>query len=156
MNFFDLLFILLILWSLAEGWFKGPLFILGSLAGVLSAFYLSEHLVRQGKLSGLFGGGVQGSLLGYSAVSLGALVLGWGLSKLVAGISEKQRRRPVYKQLALIIGVARSQVFSLLFYGAVVLYVPSFGDDLSRSFFVDWLAWLHQLLGGAELALITP
>ena len=125
------------------------------MAGALAAFYLVEKVVRQGLASQFLGGGVQGSLQGYALLALAGLLLGGGLARLSEGFKERLPDKRPLKHLALILGVARAQVLSLLFYGAVALYVPSFGDDLARSFFVDWLGWLHRTLGGAELALIN-
>ncbi|MDT8445555.1 MAG: CvpA family protein [bacterium] len=154
MNFFDLTFLLVTLFFGLLAWFKGPIFEAIGLAGCLGGFFVAERLLRAGKLAELTGGWLQSTLMNYAAICLAGWLVGLLLGRLATALGLHPPKATGLKYLALFLGLFKSQVINVMIYALVVLYVPSFDDDLNRSMLRGWLGGMHHLLGGAKLALI--
>jgi membrane protein required for colicin V production len=154
MNFFDLIFSVILIGFLVisffRGFFKELLSSLGVVAGYLAAEAFHErywHLVQpilqnvdQAKMITYFGIFAIGNLLG-------------GLLSIFFRLFYPGGQPSFFSRIpGGFLGLLKATVICLVIFHIVMQYIPSFSDDLQASFFFPWFLYLKNLAGGINLA----
>lgn len=156
MNFFDLIFSIIIigffLLSFARGSFKELFSTIGAVAGYLAA----ENFT--GKYISIASQFIQdydrAFLVTYIVIFILGLVLGAILSTFFKLFYSSQPANLPSRILGGLLGLVKAAVVIMVIFFIVRGYIPSFADDLAQSAYTPWLKSFHNLLSGMNLAFL--
>ncbi len=156
MNFFDLVFSLLIVGFLLFGFFKGSLraifSTLGLAIGYIGAerFYLQYKSITQQYIEN----SDQAEIITYLTILAAGIVIGMALSTLVGVLLVFQRPSFYSRILGGILGLMKGVLICLLIF-SLIYYFPAFSDDLNASLFSPWFLEFKDWMNGIIFALIS-
>lgn len=156
MNFFDLVFSILILIFIALGFSKGSLRELLSAFGIVIGYFGAEQFHERylGITQQYIENSAQAKVVTYLAIFAVGLVVGIILSTLVRLMSAGQRPNVPSRILAGLMGLAKGILVCLVIYFVIEGYIPSYLDDLYNSSYTPWLQEFRKLINGINFALI--
>jgi len=157
MNFFDLIFSILILVFIALGFSNGSLRELLSTVGIIIGYVGAEqfHERYMGITLQYLDNYAQAKVITYLAIFAVGLVIGIILSTLVRLMSAAgQRPNLPSRILAALMGLLKGVLVCLAIYFVIEGYIPSYLDDLYNSTYTPWLQELRKLLNGINFAFI--
>ncbi|MBU2645930.1 CvpA family protein [bacterium] len=156
MNFFDLIFTILILIFLVLGFSKGSFRELLSTIGIVIGYVGAEQFHERylGITLQYIQNYAQAKVITYLAIFAVGLVIGFILSTLVRLMSSSQRPSFPSRILAGFLGLLKGVLICLAIYFVVEGYIPSYMDDLYNSAYTPWLQHFRKLINGINFALI--
>lgn len=156
MNFFDLVFTILILVFIGLGFSNGSLRELLSTIGIVIGYVGAEQFHERylGITLQYISNYGQAKVITYLAIFAAGLVVGIILSTLVRLMSAGQRPNIPSRILAGLLGCAKGVLICLAIYFVIEGYVPSYLDDLYNSSYTPWLQEFRRLINGINFALI--
>ena len=156
MNFFDLIFSILILVflfiSFSRGSLKEFLSTFGIVIGYLSAERFHERYLNI--TLQYIQDYAQAKIITYLAIFAVGLIIGMILTTLVRLMTTNQRPNVPSRILAGFLGLLKGVLVCLAIYFVVEGYVPSYLDDLHNSAYTPWLQQFRNLINGINFALI--
>lgn len=158
MNFFDIIFTLIIvvffLFSFSRGSLRALLSAVGVGLGYLLADRFHERYVSI-TLQYLSDYG-QAKIVTYLALFVIGIIIGVLLSAVVR-IFFTSFQNPALPSRILggLLGILIGSLFCLLILFVVEQYLPSFADDLVASFYTPWLKTIEEIISGINFAFIS-
>lgn len=156
MNFFDIVFTLIIgffvVLSTSRGALREILSTLGILVGYVAAerFHPKYMDITMRYLADVS----QAKIVTYFAIFAGCILIGLILSTLVKAFFSFKRPTIISRSIGGLLGLTKALLICLLIFFTVEGYIPSFMDDLYNSLYTPWLQNLRSLINGINLAFI--
>ncbi len=156
MNFFDLIFSILIIVFLLLSFSKGSLRELLSTIGIVIGYVAAEQFHERYLSITLqyIENYAQAKVITYLAIFAVGLIIGIILSTLVRLMSVGQRPNIPSRILAGLMGLLKGVLVCLAIYFVVEGYIPSYMDDLYNSAYTPWFQQFRKLINGINFALI--
>lgn len=157
MNFFDLIFSILILIFIALGFSNGSLRELLSTLGIVIGYVGAEQFHERylGITLQYIENYAQAKVITYLAILAIGLVIGIILSTIVRLMSSAGQR-PAFPSriLGSMMGLIKGVLVCLAIFFVIEGYIPSYLDDLYNSSYTPWLQEFRKLINGINFALI--
>ncbi len=156
MNFFDLVFSILILFFLFLSFSRGSLKELLSTFGIVIGYFSAEKFYERylGITLQYIQDYSQAKVITYLAIFAIGLFIGIILSTLVRMMTDNQRPNFPSRILASFLGLLKGVLICLAIYFVVEGYIPSYMDDLYNSAYTPWFQQFRKLIHGINFALI--
>lgn len=156
MNFFDLVFSIIILFFFFLSFSRGSLKELLSTFGIIIGYFGAERLHERylGITLQYIQDYSQAKVITYLAIFAAGLIIGIVLSTLFRLMTGGERPNFPSRILASFLGLLKGVLICLAIYFVVEGYIPSYMDDLYNSTYTPWLQQFRKLINGINFALI--
>ena len=157
MNFFDIVFTLIIVVFFLFSFSRGSLRALLSAIGIGLGYLLADRFHERYVSITLqyLADHAQAKIVTYLALFAIGLIIGILLSAVVRVFFSFQNPALPSRVLGGLLGILVGSLFCLLILFVVEQYLPSFADDLSASFYTPWLKNIEEIISGINFAFIS-
>jgi len=155
MNFFDLVFLLILVWASLRGWFKGISHQLFGFLALLIGTIVAEtwalpFLESQSLLSA--NAGVPNAVV-YGIVLFILLFIGRLIYKFTAPVTAQMIDQNLPKGIFLIFSFGQTCLIGSMIFYLFSRHFPAFSEELNQSQSLQWIGQIRPWLGGVNLAL---
>ncbi len=156
MNFFDIIFTIILVVFVLLSTTRGLLRELLSTLGIVVGYFAAEQFYPQYMNFTLqyLSNTSQAKIVTYFAIFAICILAGIVLSTLVKVFLSFKRPTIFSRLIGGCLGLIKWLLICLLIFFVVEGYVPSYMDDLYQSFYTPWLQNLRSFINGINLALI--
>jgi membrane protein required for colicin V production len=156
MNFFDIIFSLIIIIFIFLGASKGAFREFISTLGIILGYYAAErfHTRYMGFTLEYVSNDAQARVVTYFAIFAAFVLAGIILSSLVKAFISFKRPTLLSRVFGALLGLTKALLICLLIFFIVEGYISSYLDDLYNSLYTPWLQNLRSLVNGIKFAFI--
>lgn len=156
MNFFDIVFALIILFFIVLSASRGALRELLSTLGIIVGYFAAERFYPKYMNITLeyITNVSQAKIITYFSIFAICIIAGFILSILVKALLSFKRPSLFSRLSASVMGLIKGLLICLLIFFVVEGYIPSYLDDLYASFFTPWFQELRNFINGINFALL--
>jgi len=157
MNFFDIVFAVILIFFFLLSTSRGSLREILSTLGIVAGYFAAERFhPKYMKFTLQYLSNVsQAKIVTYMAIFAACIISGLVLSTIVKILFSFKRPTMSSRMLGGVLGLIKGVLICLLIFFVVEGYIPSYADDLRNSFFTPWFQNLRNLINGINLALIN-
>lgn len=154
MNFFDIVFSAIFVFSIGSAIKNGPSRVFITSIFLTAGFIAAENLYNRyfEYLLGYVNHIETTKVFSYLVIFIGILLSGTFLKRIYNQFSEKYQRNGVKSFLAVLFGLYNGAVFFLVIHFVINGFIPSFKDDLDASFYMEGYQYLKKIFNGIKLA----
>lgn len=156
MNFFDIVFTLIILFFIVLSASRGALRELLSTLGIIVGYFAAERFYPKYMNITLeyINNVSQAKIITYFAIFALCIIAGFILSMLVKVLLSFKRPSFFSRLSGSVMGLIKGLLICLLIFFVVEGYIPSYLDDLYASFYTPWFQELRNFINGINFALL--
>lgn len=154
MNFFDILFSVVLIFFLILSISRGGLREFVSTASIVFGYYAAEkfHPKYMSTTLNYLNNVSQAKIVTYFAIFAAVILAGIVLSSLIKVMISFKRPTFLSRMVGGIFGLIKGLLICLLVFFIVEGYLPSYLDDLYHSFYTPWLQNIRHLINGINFA----
>lgn len=156
MNFFDIVFSIIIITFFILSTSRGALREIISAFSIIFGYYAAErfHTKYMSITLKHLNDPSQAKIVTYLAIFAGSVLIGFLLSSLIKAMISFKRPTFLSRMIGGVLGLTKGLLICLLIYFVVEGYIPSYLDDLYNSFYTPWLQNIRGVINGINLAFI--
>ena len=156
MNFFDIIFTLILVFFILLSASKGAFREFISTLGIVLGYYFAERLHPQymNLTLNYISNESQARIVTYFAIFVIFILGGIILSNIVKAFISFKRPTFLSRLIGALLGLTKGLLICLLIFFIVEGYIASYLDDLYNSFYTPWLQNLRGFINGIKFALI--
>jgi len=157
MNFFDIIFTLIIIVFFLFSFSRGSLRALLSAVGIGLGYLVAERFHERyvGITLQYLSDYAQAKIVTYLALFAIGIIIGILLSAIIRIMYSLQNPTFPSRVLGGLLGILMGSLVCLLILFVVEEYLPSFSDDLSLSFYTPWLKNIKEIISGINFAFFS-
>ena len=156
MNFFDIVFTVIIIFFVVLSASRGVLREFISTFSIVFGYYAAEKFYPKymNLTINYVGNGPQAKIVTYFAIFAVIVLIGFVLSSLIKMLISFKRPTFFSRLIGGLFGLTKGFLICLLIFFIVEGYIPSYLDDLYKSFYTPWLQNIRGFINGINFALI--
>ncbi|MCG8333638.1 MAG: CvpA family protein [Proteobacteria bacterium] len=156
MNFFDIVFSIVVLVFVVISSSRGALREIISTFSIVFGYYAAErfHQKYMSITLNYLSNNSQAKIVTYFAIFAIVILAGFLLSTLIKALISFKRPTVFSRTIGGLLGLTKGMLVCLLVFFIVEGYIPSYLDDLYNSFYAPWLQNIRGFINGINFALI--
>lgn len=156
MNFFDIVFSVIVIGFFVLSASRGALREVVSAFSIIFGYYAAEkfHVKYMSITLKYLANQSQAKIVTYLAIFAAIVLAGFLLSALIKMLISFKRPTFLSRLIGGALGLTKGLLICLLIYFVVEGFIPSYLDDLYNSFYAPWLQNVRQFINGINFALI--